>query len=259
MSENLIGFAWNAQDFMPLMEGRSRFLRAVSDAVPAVVRELAELPEAGLVGVPFQTDWRGTMELSFGCLPIETATGLMEWTERRGLADGWARTAMALARADWARERPEQLRLPTASWLGLGDAFATVQEGMASELAQPGPVVEVPPWNMLAPWSAYEEKMLEDVRRQLREYKKACEDRAKSAGWRPAPEKRPRRGGSVNQHFTWLALFQCAGWSYERIANERPKGQTAKAVEKACRDTAALIGLTRRSLPPPEPKFPPLR
>lgn len=262
MGDNQLGFTWNAGDFIPLMEGRCRFLRAVSDYAPAVVKEIAALSNQAIGEVLLEAGWNGLIEPNLQMWPRETATALLTLTERRGLADGWARAAMALAVGDWAKNRPEHLRLPTESWLAIGHAFATSQQSMAADLAEPAPTIEVPSWNMHADWTAYEAEVLEMVRERLRGYRVACEDRARDAGWVPAPEKRPRGSGSVNQHFIWLALFQCRGWSYEHIANhpapgqDYPPRQTAKAIEKACRDTAALIGLTRRSLPAPQPKFP---
>jgi hypothetical protein len=82
-------------------------------------------------------------------------------------------------------------------------------------------------------------------------------------------EKRPYDDRAPARHFVWLALYQCAGWSPERIAEAYEVGARRstrrdgvlrrvhtgrQAVSEALHDTAALIGLELRRVPRGRPR-----
>jgi hypothetical protein len=79
---------------------------------------------------------------------------------------------------------------------------------------------------------------------EMKRYIKNLEEVAIDSGYKPTPKKQ-----DDTSHFQWLVCFQVKGWSYKEI--QKHCGQhvgTDKAVRKAIKETAALIGLTLRTI-----------
>jgi hypothetical protein len=89
---------------------------------------------------------------------------------------------------------------------------------------------QAPSWN---PNDATEEHYRFEIERYIRTIKKHPEYVA-------APKK------SEMGHFTWLTLHQVCAWSPARIARERSDHADVRAISKAIRETANMIGLTPR-------------
>jgi hypothetical protein len=87
-------------------------------------------------------------------------------------------------------------------------------------------------------------ELREDFELAARKYMKAREEEATRRGFEPAPMKKAQLGANALQHFEWLVRFQVEGWTHERIKDEY--GRSRSSVTTAIRETANLIGLTRR-------------
>ncbi len=106
-------------------------------------------------------------------------------------------------------------------------------------------------------WIAYQAETREEFEHQLKKYRDDWASWLEASGpWRPglkrSPEKRTRGGDDAFRHSDWLVRFQVQGWTHERIAKEYDRAyddavRKTNTVADAIRETAKLIGLTRRS------------
>lgn len=104
-------------------------------------------------------------------------------------------------------------------------------------------------------WDEYETAVGQALQERLDKYRQRRERAYKrrrsilaedgEVDLQPTPEKRGSGDASASQHFDWLIRFQVTEWTHEKLMDETDRGRTT--VQDAIRDTAELIGLTRRS------------
>lgn len=89
-----------------------------------------------------------------------------------------------------------------------------------------------------------EQRMLAEAAAAIGSYHDAVEEQLRRAGWQTTSTKR-------RSHFALLAAYQCLGLDYRQLADryaaaEDGEALTTQAIERAVKETAALIGLTLR-------------
>jgi hypothetical protein len=247
--------------------GRCAFLRALSSVAPETLDALRGAPlEAYLAAraatvTVVRTPRRGTrggpvdfeQEPPWSVYRWEPREGRALWSE---LPTGFAEELVPLRDAVLAWGRTYAL---SDNWM-LDVAMSTLQEVvflgdsvtafaapqfMALVIRKP---FEFRSWKLeWETWSEYEVAALE----ALREYRARCEAEAVKDGLKRSPVKNAPKGTkNVDMHFEWLVRWQVQEWTHKRIAihyGRAVEGRMAIGVATAVRNTADLIGLTRRT------------
>jgi hypothetical protein len=211
---------------------RTVFLQRVAHVAPEVLTSLADavLPafraaweeSQPFVRTHFFLRGRAALdripdELRGPSLPTFGAA-LDAWANRWHLSDAWILDAALSTLRLWTTH-PEKLAGPLYWWDPWG-------------AGAPQPTTLTLHWSPITQeWADFEEAALKELER----YRIKVERWAREQRLKRAPEKRARRDGDAGLHFEWLARWQVQGWPH-----------LSSAVEKAVKETAALIGLTLR-------------
>ena len=101
------------------------------------------------------------------------------------------------------------------------------------------------PGRQITPPGPYrpDRETLADYQKRVSEYANLVADVAHVTGWEPSRAK-----PNTTRHLRWLARFQVLGETVEAIAHaEEPEPLDRRSVERALKEMADLIGLTRRN------------
>ncbi len=117
-------------------------------------------------------------------------------------------------------------------------------------------MVSLDEWHPLGGESRFDARarMVGALEQLVDEYLERIEAHARDHGAKPISEKRARRTGTPAAHYEWLVRWQVPPCESLRSIADQPDGQGIatrslgeKTIQVALKDTAARIGLTRRS------------
>jgi len=155
-------------------------------------------------------------------LPRSLQVALRRWARQFNLLDEWCLAVARETLSFWYRY-PAQAHL--ARWALPGNVSGLSDDERLFELSDPG-------WRS-GNWQQFETRMRKLMKESLLKY------RERLLG--PDVEKR------ILQHFDWLALYQCAGWTHRQIADEMEERSVGEdTVSKGIRKAAELVSITLR-------------
>jgi hypothetical protein len=103
-------------------------------------------------------------------------------------------------------------------------------------------------WDPLSSgWYEFKANLRAGLDKAISAYRDAREAEARAQGFTKSMAKRS------DEHYYWLAGYQCCGWSENRIAGAT--GKDRAAVSRAVEKTALQVGLTRRPAAKYDPKW----
>lgn len=229
---------------------RDRFMALAFELEPALESSLAELYETSLKGNSVWLTLSDTIVQLVddtwprpGCAhgdvsppsrdSLELARKTLEpWVLQHNLGDSWS--------IDWIIDQ----KLLHRHAVERGAVGITVKMWVA-----PAPLRPIPFAIQFDSWrpdeegrSAYERRIQECFRRTLARYLDEVEQLATAAGYVRMTD-RPQ----IDEHLKWLVRYQVKGQKPAEIWKSLKQRRSRRAVEKAIRDTAALLRLTMRA------------